>query len=124
MRVLGVAAARANAHHVIVARHAIGRVSAGLARDSARSGVAQTAAGASDEDYYRTGSRFEPEGARARQAAGENYAREGADEMYGPGSAGGFDGGSAGGGDWGGEGPNGDGQGGERPSGEQVAFNG
>ena len=124
MRVLGVAAARANAHHVIVARHAIGRVSAGLARDSARSGVAQTAAGASDEDYYRMGSRFEPEGARARQAAGENYAREGADEMYGPGGADGFDGGSAGGGDWGGEGPNGDGQGGERPSGEQVAFNG
>ena len=101
--VLGVAAARANAHHVIVARHAIGRVSAARARDSARSGVAQAAAGASDEDYYRTGSRFEPEGARARQAAGENYAREGADEMYGPGSAGDFDGGSAGGDDRGGE---------------------
>ena len=86
--------------------------------------MAQAAAGASDEDYYRTGSRFEPEGARARQAAGENYAREWADEMYGPGGAGDFDGGSAGGDDRGGEEPNGDGAGGEGPSGERVTLNG
>ena len=90
MRVLGVAAARANAHHVIVVRHAIGRVSAVRARDSARSGEA--AAEASDEDYHRASSRFEPDGARARQAAaGENYAREGAEEAYGAGSASDFD---------------------------------
>ena len=67
--------------------------------------MAQAAAGASDEDYYRTSSRFEPEGARARQAAGENYAREGADEAYCPGSAGYFDAWSAGGDDRGGEEP-------------------
>ena len=29
----------------------------------------------SDEDFHRTGSRFEPEGERARQAAGEDYGR-------------------------------------------------
>ena len=107
MRVLGVAAARANAHHVIVARHAIGRVSAARARDSARSGVAQAAAEASDEDYHRASSRFEPDGARARQAAGENYAREGAEEAYGAGSASDFDAWSAVG-DGGGEGLNGE----------------
>jgi hypothetical protein len=107
MRVLGIAAARANAHHVIVARHAIGRVSAARARDSARSGVAQAAAEASDEDYHRASSRFEPDGARARQAAGENYAREGAEEAYGAGSASGFDAWSAVG-DGGGEGLNGE----------------
>ena len=28
-----------------------------------------------DEDFHRTGSRFEPEGERARQAAGEDYGR-------------------------------------------------
>ena len=97
-----------------MARHAIGRVSAARARDSARSGVAQAAAGASDEDYYRTGSRFEPEGARARQAAGENYAREGADEAYGPGCASDIDAGSAVGVErWG-----------KEPHGEQLVYNG
>ena len=65
--------------------------SAARARDSARSGVAQAAAEASDEDYHRASSRFEPDGARARQAAGENYAREGAEEAYGAGSASDFD---------------------------------
>ena len=81
--------------------------------NSVRSGVAQAAAGASDEDYYRTSSRFEPEGARARQAAGENYAREGADEAYGPSGAGDFDAWSAGGDD----------RGCEESHGEQMAYN-
>ena len=45
---------------------------------------------------------------RARQAAGENYAREGADEAYGPGSAGDFDAWPAGGDNKGVEKPNGD----------------
>ena len=68
-------AARANAHHLIVARHAIGRVSSGAAQDRARTGAARAGAETSDEDYHRTGSRFEPEGERARQAAGEDYGR-------------------------------------------------
>ena len=42
------------------------------------------------------------------QAAGENYAREGADEAYGPGSAGDFDAWPAGGDNKGVEKPNGD----------------
>ena len=53
---------------VTLARHAIGRVSAARARDSARSGVAQAAAEANDEDYHRASSRFEPDG--AARAAG------------------------------------------------------
>ena len=66
MRRLGIAAARANAHHLIVARHAIGRVSSGAAQDRARTGAARAGAETSDEDYHRTGSRFEPEGVSGR----------------------------------------------------------
>ena len=38
-------------------------------------GAAREGAETSDEDFHRTGSRFEPEGERARQAAGEDYGR-------------------------------------------------
>ena len=75
MRRLGIAAARANAHHLIVARHSIGRVSSVAAQERARTGAAREGAETSDEDFHRTGSRFEPEGERARQAAGEDYGR-------------------------------------------------
>ena len=60
---------------VTMARHAIGRVSSGAAQDRARTGAARAGAETSDEDFHRTGSRFEPEGERARQAAGEDYGR-------------------------------------------------
>ena len=45
------------------------------AQDRARTGAARAGAETSDEDFHRTGSRFEPEGERARQAAGEDYGR-------------------------------------------------
>ena len=62
-------------HKFLYRVHSIGRVSSVAAQDRARTGAARAGAETSDEDFHRTGSRFEPEGERARQAAGEDYGR-------------------------------------------------